>query len=774
MKTKHKSLPNRPSVRRAAGFSLIEILMAIAVISSIAAGALLSISGVSESAEATRLDRDVRVVNGAIRAYLLNGGTFLASDLSDPAKVLAKLKTRASADSARRLAGLRGSMLDERLTFELQSEEEAVSDGERARFVADRLNPRFVIERGGPRGIRRFVLDAEMAKQDFGTEERSVTMKLAKNDSWVWDYQSSSPSPARPASIPVATNVASITPTVSADALQLNPPVFSVKGGTYPLLQFDMPVDLINPNPANTSYILYSIDGGAFAQYNGQPITVPPGASVAAYAVSTDPDDWADSAALAKEFKANIVPLGLALAVPHPRVTYAAMGGAMIPGTVAAPASAEPPILTVTNLHQIPVSYQNSDSFALRWTYDGSSPLKSATAVSGSAFSGGFEKQVVPIGLANWRGETTITINAIAQSLNPNAMSDSPVVSGVVTVSPMELRAPEIIAAASGDAVTIAPKTEFGDTPAGYRILYTLDGTEPEEGNGITYTGPINVPSELFVHKDLKARVFGPTGYSGWFVPSPSATLRKLSKASTSAGYEFLKNYHDAGLCGYTWNVLGALSSVSGAQSLITGSIAVGPLAQLDFDKLTYLGKIALDPLGLVTGPANVTPVNIAPVKTAAMALTVAAGQLTPTQTFGDIIDSKKIVATASDGMNIIQINSVQLAASETLIFHGGPSDFFIVNVTGSLELGGSSIIKLSGTIRPDRVLINSPNGAQVKLTGGTGIMSISFLAPNSSVTIGGTTTYTGNIFSGNGSRLHGNPQLVGGSPFGECEGCCD
>ncbi len=775
MKTECHPLSKRAGKRRATGFSIIEILTTIAVLSTVAAGALMSISDVTVSAEKKRLAHDVRIVNGAIKTYLMNGGIFLDSDLADPARVLAKLKSVASADSAKQLAGIRGGMLDARLTIELQTEAEAADGGERARFVADRRNPRFVIEEGGAPGIRRFVFDAEMAKEDFGSQDRAVAMKLAKNDSWVWDYQSSGSSVVRPSSIPVASVVSSIEPgSSSAAALPLNPPLFSVKGGTYPLLNFDLPVTLSNPNPANTSSIVYSVNGGAFVAYNGEPISVSPGSSLAAFAVSNDPDDWEDSTAVARDFRANIVPLGLALAVPEPRITYAGAGGAMIPGTVAAPGMAAPPVLTVTNLQQIPVTYQNSDSFALRWTYDGSSPLTSSTAVTGAPFAGGFEQETVPIGLANWQGGTSLTIKAVAQSLNPYAMNNSPVISGVVTVSPMALRAPEVTAAVTGDSVTITPKTSFGDTPAGYRILYTLDGTEPEEDNGVLYTGPVTVSSELFVHTDLKARVFGPEGYSDWFVPSPATVLRKLSKASTSPGYAFLKNYHEAGLCGYTWNVLGRSSSVSGAQSLITGSIAVGPLAELDFDKLTYLGNIALDPLGKVTGPAYVKPANINPIKTAATALNIAAGQLVPTQTFGDIINSKKIIATASDGMNIIQINSVKLAASDVMVFHGGPADFFIVNVTDTLELTGSSIIKLSGNLRPDRVLINSPNGKAVKLTGGAGIMSISFLAPNSSVTIGGTTTYTGNIFSGDGSRLHGNPQLVGGSPFGECGDCCD
>ena len=325
----------------------------------------------------------------------------------------------------------------------------------------------------------------------------------------------------------------------------------------------------------------------------------------------------------------------------------------------------------------------------------------------------------------------------------------------------------------------IEPAVSFGDTPAGFRIFYTTDGTEPAEANGAPvngtlYTGPVNLPPRLFISADLKAKVFGPVGYERWFTPSATATLTKPSKASTSPGYAYLLEYHNAGLCPYTWNVMGPNSNVSGAQATISGSIAVGPLAELDFDKMTYRGVIATDPLGVVTGPAHTAVADIAPLKTAALALNQSAMTLTPTQTFGEISATTVINAAAPDGMNIITIQRIKLAASDTLTFSGGPDDFFIVNVIDSLELTGGSLIKISGSLPMNRVLINSPNAKEVKLTGGAGIMAVTFLAPLSNVTIGGGSTYTGNIISGPGSGLNGNPILAGGAPFGECDNCCE
>jgi choice-of-anchor A domain-containing protein len=760
------------------GFSVVELLMVVAVVSAVSAGAIVALSNTAATG-VTKLHRDVAVVNSAIRTYLLSGGTFLEADMRNPGTVLAKLKTRASDASAKELAGLRGSMIDAGLTYEVQSAEDAATGVERARFIADPRNPRFVVERSGPPGIRQFVRNSEVAAQDFGTEDRTVTMELAKSDPWVWDYQPSGLPARRPVNVPMVASVASSAPSASADALPLNPPTFSVNSGSFPLLQFDMPITLSNPNLANTASILYSINGGEFVPYTGQPIYVAPGTSLAAYSTSNDADDWADSTSVSQLYNANVVPLGLALSVPQAVVTYASAGGAMIPGSSPGPALATPPVLNVTNLNQIPVSYQNSGTFVLRWTYDGSQPFGSPTAVTGSNFTGGFSPQSVPVALPHWQGGTTLSINAVAQSLNPNAVRDSQVVSGTLTMSPMALRIPDITPSAVSDTVTISPQTSYGDTPAGYRIYYTLDGTEPaalngEPVNGTLYTGPIEVPRKLFAHTDIKARVFGPAEHAQWFTPSPVAGVIKHSKATVSEGYAFLEAYHNAGLCGYTWNVLGLSSEVSGSGAIITGSIAVGPLASVDFDVFSHPGTIAKDPLGFVTGPANFSLANITPIRNAAMDLSIAAGQLRPTQIYDEINASTKIDASASDGMNIIRIRSIKIASSDTLTFRGGPSDFFIVNVTETLEVTGGALIQLSGGLQLDGVLINSPNGADVKLTGGAGIMSITYLAPRSKVDLGGSSTFTGSIFSGTDSRVYGNPQLVGGSPFGECEDCCD
>ncbi len=762
------------------GFSLIEFLTAVAIISTVGAGAVVSFTNVAGKAEQTKLRHDVALLNQSIRTYVANGGKFVAADLAGPDTILAKLKKRATEESGKQFAGLREGMIDSRLACELQTDGDAASDGERARFVGDPANPRFVIEDSGEPGVSRFVLDENLASHDFGTEERRGTNQLAAVDPWVWDYDSEAVPTRRPGIAPLAyTNTATAAAANSGNALPLNPPVFSIGGDCFPLLQFDLPLTFSNPNRHQTSSIHYSINGGSFKPYTGGAVPVVPGMTVSAYCSSNDPDDWEDSRAVWNEYTANIVPLSLAIAVPQTLVTYVEAGGAMLPGSVPPPPPAVRPELSVTNLDLIPASYQNSSSFTVQWTYDGTEPFSSNTAVTGAAFTNGFQTQPVDISLSRWKKSTSLHLKAIARSLKPAALGHSAVAAGMLTTRPMALREAVLTALTGGHLVGIAPTTSFGDTPAGFRIFFTTDGTEPAEANGAPvngtlYTGPVNMPPRLFISADLKAKVFGPEGYERWFTPSATATLTKPSLASTSAAYAFLLEYHNAGFCPYTWSVLGPTSNVSGAQATINGTIAVGPGATLDFDKMTYRGIIATDPLGLVTGPAHTAVANIAPLKVAALALNQSAMALTPTQTLGEIISSTVITASAPDGMNIVNIQRIKLAASDTLTFTGGPKDFFIVNVIDSLELTGGSLIKIAGSLALNRVLINSPNAKAVKLTGGAGIMPVTFLAPLSNVTIGGSSTYTGNILSGPGSGLNGNPILVGGSPFGECDNCCD
>ncbi|HEX2748305.1 MAG TPA: type II secretion system protein, partial [Verrucomicrobiales bacterium] len=89
----------RKKIRSAPAYSLVEVMMVLAVFSTVAAGGIMTITNVTRAAENTKLQRDVAVINRAIRVYLVNGGTFLQADLRSPAAVLRKLKTRASKDS---------------------------------------------------------------------------------------------------------------------------------------------------------------------------------------------------------------------------------------------------------------------------------------------------------------------------------------------------------------------------------------------------------------------------------------------------------------------------------------------------------------------------------------------------------------------------------------------------------------------------------------------------------------------------------------------------
>ena len=186
------------------GYSLIEVLMVVAILSSIAAGAIFGVRNVVQATENTKLQRDVGVVNSAIRTYLLSGGFFRQSDLQNPKAILSKLKCRAGNQNAKELAGLRGTMMDERLSFELQTAAEAAEGVPRARFISDPASPRFIIQTSGPPGIKCFVLDNSLAETDFGTENRKTTLKLAKNDPWVWDYTDAGAGRSTPSAPPSA------------------------------------------------------------------------------------------------------------------------------------------------------------------------------------------------------------------------------------------------------------------------------------------------------------------------------------------------------------------------------------------------------------------------------------------------------------------------------------------------------------------------------------------------------------------------------------------
>ena len=168
------------------------------------------------------------------------------------------------------------------------------------------------------------------------------------------------------------------------------------------------------------------------------------------------------------------------------------------------------------------MEFQSDSVFTILWTYDGSDPTTSGTTFTAPSFSGGFPGVTIDYSLSQWGSSNTLPIQAVAKSYNTALVTDSNVVVRALSIDPIPLRAPEITIGST--SVAIDPVTDFGDTPVGARVYYSLTGIAPGDLNGVPtsgtlYTGPFSVASVK--GKEIKARVFAPAGVEHWFVTSP-------------------------------------------------------------------------------------------------------------------------------------------------------------------------------------------------------------------------------------------------------------
>jgi prepilin-type N-terminal cleavage/methylation domain-containing protein len=180
------------------GVTLVELLAVVAAIGILSTLGYVSVTGVRTGAEENKLESDVGSVNRSVGVYLASGGNL--DNVANADDVLAKLKTRADADSAARTIGLKSGFMDARVIAVWQTEEEAGTS--QARAVWDGAQMRFNVVRGGTRGIKEFRFD-EAAALVTGTEARSPTKAAATESAWVWDYTMPTASTSRAGAFPM-------------------------------------------------------------------------------------------------------------------------------------------------------------------------------------------------------------------------------------------------------------------------------------------------------------------------------------------------------------------------------------------------------------------------------------------------------------------------------------------------------------------------------------------------------------------------------------------
>ena len=766
-----------PSQHERRGFTLTELLIAVAILSTLSAVGYLGFSNTTEAVRANKLASDVVALNAAVRTYIISGGDF--TSVRNGHEVISKLKTVASASQRTKIAGLRASMIDQRLRG-IETTAQGIP-----RAVWDDSKKTFFVQTTGD-GFREFLLD-ENDSAALITEFRSQAMDLNSKDKWIWGYGENAAT-NRPAAPALTGNATDAPPPSSVDRIltQLQPPTFSAVGGSYSLRSFDLPLALNNPNPPRVSQILYSLNGG-MELIAALPLSIPPNSVVTAYTTSRDPDNWVGSSTSSASYTVSPVLLSLALGVPKLSVTYAEVGGAMLAGTVP-PAAASPATLTLVNSADIPAAFQNSSIFSIVWTYDGSDPLTSGTAVTGSSFTNGFPGQNVATTLDKWGTGTFLPIRAAAKGLNPALVTSSPVVAATLTPNPITLRAPLIAKDAASAQMVISLNSYYSDMPPGTRVYYTTDGQDPGVLNGNPVTGTLYsgafASSASCTGSSVKARVYPPTNLGLWFTTSP---VSSYSLPGPINPFELLVcQYRKSRLCTFGALLTGSSLSISHSESGVDGGLSMASGVVVGSAAGAVTRGFFVDPANpsnpkgldnvFGSGGTLLTPIPdsaIPQMKVDAFALNASALALNPTQTFSTLGNGSVVNGTAPDGFNVISVGTISLSGGSTFTINGTANDWFVFNISTELVTSGGSMVYAPG-LDPSRILFNfAPGAKKIRFSGGSMLMQGTVLAPHTSADLTGGSKMVGSAVLGGSVTLTGGSQIIQTTGLGGCDDCC-
>jgi len=137
---------------------------------------------------------------------------------------------------------------------------------------------------GGPAGIKEFILHESKAYVSE-EEERNFVFLYSEKENWIWEYNGEDtevaydgPSiigttPVEDDSVPLIPNLEEPEPQGPTETLL--PPVYSMPGGFYDCTDFDIVLDLTNPNEGINSEIYYRRDYGSWVKYESS-LTITP------------------------------------------------------------------------------------------------------------------------------------------------------------------------------------------------------------------------------------------------------------------------------------------------------------------------------------------------------------------------------------------------------------------------------------------------------------------------------------------------------------------
>jgi hypothetical protein len=259
--------PRRPRLGHRA-FTVIEILAVGAALLAVAGFSLVAICQLEMMHRGTELSRDVLMLNGAVRTFLNDGGSFPSG--LDPQQVLERLKSPLTNPHPDAVAGIPAPLIDLRLKA-------VPAEKKGARVIWNDTFHRFVLVEEGP-GIGSFTLDDEVAQTSLATLNQARVFPIAS-------LATISAGNGRSAA-------------VNQKAPRLAPPIFSHGAGLYDFGALPMTLKLTNPNTANDSRVLYSMNGAPWHEYDAAAGVIIPqrlSSSVRALCAPADPGQWSES-----------------------------------------------------------------------------------------------------------------------------------------------------------------------------------------------------------------------------------------------------------------------------------------------------------------------------------------------------------------------------------------------------------------------------------------------------------------------------------------------
>jgi probable HAF family extracellular repeat protein len=214
--------------------------------------------------------------------------------------------------------------------------------------------------------------------------------------------------------------------------------------------------------------------------------------------------------------------------------------------------------------------------------------------------------------------------------------------------------------------------------------------------------------------------------------PVPPTNTPVLPCAGAPAGYPNL-----GGASAFTVFALNTTGkqTVNFSNDSVTGDVAVVAGATVTNQApSTVNGNVFVSSGASFGGPGHVTGSvltgqALSAARTAAINASAHAAALSPNSTFGDITSNTTV--KGESGLNVVQVNGNIRLSNASLTLSGPADAFFVVNLSGSMTLGGSGGIKVGGSVPTSHLLINMTGSGKLINTHVRNSVQGTILGPN-------------------------------------------